>query len=177
METVISTLGVITVSSIINSITTLSTNVYTLIKNIKVSKNIHNSDIIKLLTKTDVASTIDLLHSVIKEIPEYYINSQSVMMVLKNVNEIIESIEIELKDIHTKIIYNEQLYVMTNWRSYSCKENLDSIELKINILDKRRDNLFKILEVFKNLNIHKIEDKIEEKTEQKTEDDMSKCPF
>ena len=39
---------------------------------------------------------------------------------------------------------------MSNWRSYDCKDNLDSIEIKVNILDRRRDNLFKILEVFKN---------------------------
>ena len=42
---------------------------------------------------------------------------------------------------------------MSNLRSFDCKDNLDSIELKVSILDRRRDNLFKILEVFKNLNI------------------------
>jgi hypothetical protein len=45
------------------------------------------------------------------------------------------------------------LYVMSNWRSYDFKENFNSIESKISILDRRRDNLFKILEVFKNLKI------------------------
>ena len=63
---------------------------------------------------------------------------------------IIGLIEDELKEIHRKITYNSQVYFMSNWRSYDCKDNLDSIEIKVNILDRRRDNLFKILEVFKN---------------------------
>jgi hypothetical protein len=39
---------------------------------------------------------------------------------------------------------------MSNIRSYDFKTNLDSIEVKVSILDRRRDNLFKTLEVFKN---------------------------
>ena len=39
---------------------------------------------------------------------------------------------------------------MSNIRSYDFKSNLESIEVKVAILDRRRDNLFKTLEVFKN---------------------------
>ena len=38
--------------------------------------------------------------------------------------------------------------------------NLRSIETKINILDRRKDNLFKVLDAFKNINItHTDEEK------------------
>jgi len=153
METVLGTIGVVTAGSIVNSVTTLSSNIFNIIGYIKISKHIHQNEIIKILTKTDVVSTIKLLQAIITEIPEYYTNSISVIIALKNVQEIIENIETELKDIHTKITYNESLYLMSNLRSFDCKDNLDSIELKVSILDRRRDNLFKILEVFKNLNI------------------------
>jgi len=151
MQAVIGTIGMVTATSVINSITCLSSNVFTLVGYIKLTKNIYQNDIIKILNKTDIEATIKLLHTMITEIPTYYNTSISVVTALKDVQEIISSIEDELKEIHRKITYNNTLYFMSSWRSYDCKENLDSIEIKVNILDRRRDNLFKILEVFKNL--------------------------
>ena len=150
MQAVIGTLGMVTATSVINSITTLSSNVFTLVGYIKLTKSIHQQEILNILNKTDIEATIKLLHTIISEIPEYYNSSLSVVVALKNVQEIISMIEDELKEIHRKITYNSNIYFMSNWRSYDCKDNLDSIEIKVNILDRRRDNLFKILEVFKN---------------------------
>jgi len=150
MNAVIGTLGITAAGTIINSITTLSTNVFTLMGYIKLSPHIAQSDIMKVLSKSDIETTIRLLQSIISEIPHYYNNSASVVIALKNVQEIIANIEEELKDIHNKIIYNSNLYLMSNIRSYDFKTNLDSIEIKVSILDRRRDNLFKTLEVFKN---------------------------
>jgi hypothetical protein len=153
MEAVIGTIGVVTIGSIVGSISTVSSSIYSIVTNIKVNKDIHNKDILNILEKTDVIATIKLLQSIMSEIPDIYINSISVVMALKNVHEIIEQIENELIDMHKKIDYNNNLYIMSNWRSYDFKDNLESIEKKINILDRRKDNLFKILETFKNLNI------------------------
>lgn len=158
MEAVIGTIGIVTIGSIVNSVTTVSSSIYILANSIKVSKHLHDNDINNILVNSDIINTIKLLQAVISEIPEYYINSISVVMALKNVQEIIENIEDELKDIHNKTNYNNNLYLMSNWRSYDYKDNLESIENKIKILDKRRDNLFKILEVFKNLDIKNTDD-------------------
>ena len=158
MEAVIGTIGVVTMGSIVGSITTVSSSIYSLVTNIKLNKHIHNEDIIKILTKTDVVTTIKLLQAVMYEIPENHINSISVVISLKNVHEIIEQIENELKDLHTKLEYNRSLYLMSNWRSYDFKDNLEKIEELICILDRRKDNLFKILETFKNLEIKNTEE-------------------
>lgn len=158
MEAVIGTIGIVTIGSIVNSVTTVSSSIYTLANSIKVGKHLHDKDINNILVNSDIINTIKLLQAVISEIPEYYINSISVIMALKNVQEIIENIEDELKDIHNKTNYNNNLYLMSNWRSYDYKDNLESIHNKIKILDKRRDNLFKILEVFKNLDIKYTDD-------------------
>ena len=150
MQAVIGTIGMVTASTVIQSITSLSSSVYMLMGHIRLTKDIHQTEILKILTKMDIEATINLLHNVILEIPEYYNSSLTVVTALKNVQEIISQIESELIEIHKKISYNSELKVMSNWRSYDCKENLDSIELKVSILDRRRDNLFKVLEVFKN---------------------------
>ena len=150
MQAVIGTIGIVTASTVIQSITSLSSSVYMLMGHIRVTKDIHQTEILKILTKMDIEATINLLHNVILEIPEYYNSSLTVVTALKNVQEIISQIESELIEIHKKISYNSELKIMSNWRSYDCKENLDSIELKVSILDRRRDNLFKVLDVFKN---------------------------
>jgi hypothetical protein len=150
MQAVIGTIGMVTASTVIQSITSLSSSVYMLMGHIRVTKDIHQTEILKILTKMDIEATINLLHNVILEIPEYYNSSLTVVTALKNVQEIISQIESELIEIHKKISYNSELKIMSNWRSYDCKENLDSIELKVSILDRRRDNLFKVLDVFKN---------------------------
>jgi hypothetical protein len=150
MQAVIGTIGMVTASTLIHSIGTLSSSVYMIMSNIRLTKDIHQTEILRILSKTDIEATINLLHNVILEIPEYYNSSVSVVTSLKNVQEIIAEIETELNEIHKKISYNAELKFMSNWRSYDCKDNLDSIETKVSILDKRRDNLFKILEVFKN---------------------------
>lgn len=151
--TVIGTLGMVTATSAINSITTLSSNIFSLVSYLRLTHNIQHTDIIKILNKTDIEVTIKILQTIISEIPEYYNSSLSVVESLKNVQEIIGQIEDELKEIHKKITYNASLYFFSSWRSYDCRENLNSIETKVIILDRRRDNLFKILEVFKNLEI------------------------
>jgi hypothetical protein len=153
MEAVIGTVGVVTLGSVVNSVTILSSSVYNLITNIKLTKHIHQPELTKILTKTDMVATINLLNGVISEIPDFFTNSMSVIIALKNVQEIIESIESELKEINNKLSYNQTLYVMSNWRSYDFKEHLDSIECKISVLDRRKDNLFKTLELFKNLKL------------------------
>ena len=77
-----SVLGVISISAvttagaiIINQISSLSTNVFTLLNNIisvaKISTTIYQIELIKLLTKTDVEATLKLLHAIILEIPHH----------------------------------------------------------------------------------------------------------
>ena len=89
MNAVIGTLGITAAGTVINSITTLSTNVFTLMGYIKLSPHIAQSDIMKVLLKSDIETTIRLLQSIISEIPHYYNNSTSVVIALKNVQEII----------------------------------------------------------------------------------------
>ena len=72
-----------------------------------------------------------------------------IIIAIDNVKEIIQMIETELNEIHTKIDYNKSLYIAPSFRSFDCNINLTNMETKISILDKRRDNLFRVIEVFK----------------------------
>ena len=133
-------------ASMVNSITLLSNNVYTLLNNI--AKNTHQIELINLLTKTDINSTIKLLHAVIIEIPES--NNQSILISLDNVKDIISQIENELISIEKKIEYNKSIYILPSFRSYDCSLDLNRITTKIEILDRRSNFLFRILDLCKN---------------------------
>ena len=166
-----SVLGVISISAvttagalIINQISSLSTNVFTLLNNIisvaKISTTIYQIELIKLLTKTDVEATLKLLHAIILEIPlrinleDEKIKNQanSIIIALENIKNIISMIEKELEDIHEKIDYNNKLYLLTNIRSIECLSNLQNIETLISVLDIRSNYLFRTLKIFKLFN-------------------------
>ena len=150
MNVIIGALSLGTISTVINSISTMSMNIYSLSTNIKLSKNIYHKDVRDILIKTDLAATIKLLQNIIIDIPQYYDDNSSVIIALKNVQEIIIEIEKELRMINQKMQYNNNIYLMKNFRSYDFKNELSSLETYINVLEKRRDNLFKTLDLFKN---------------------------
>lgn len=149
MQAAIGVLSLGTISTLINSISSLSMNIYSLSSSIKLSKNTYHSEIISLLIRTDLESTIKLLDSIITEIPHFYNSSISILISLKNVQEIIIQIELLLKQIHVKMNYNNNIYLLKNLRSYSFSDELKNLEILIEVLEKRKDNLFKTLEVFK----------------------------
>jgi hypothetical protein len=149
MQAAIGILSLGTISTMINSISSLSINIYSLSSSIKISKNTYHADIINLLIRTDLESTIKLLDSIITEIPHFYNSSMSILISLKNVQEIIIQIEGILKQIHDKTNYNSNIYLLKNFRSYSFSDELKNLEILIEVLEKRKDNLFKTLEIFK----------------------------
>lgn len=149
MQAAIGVLSLGTISTLINSISSLSMNIYSLSSSIKLSKNTYHAEIINLLIRTDLETTIKLLDSIITEIPHFYNSSMSILISLKNVQEIIIQIELLLKQIHDKMNYNNNIYLLKNLRSYSFCDELKNLEILIEVLEKRKDNLFKTLEVFK----------------------------
>jgi hypothetical protein len=149
MQAAIGVLSLGTITGLINSVSTLSMNIYSLSGSIKLSKNTYHTDIISLLIRTDLESTIKLLESIITEIPHFYNSSMSILISLKNVQEIIIQIEGILKQIHEKMNYNNNIYLLKNLRAYSFSDELKNLEILIEVLEKRKDNLFKTLEVFK----------------------------
>lgn len=149
MQAAIGVLSLGTISTLINSISSLSMNIYSLSGSIKLSKNTYHVEIINLLIRTDLETTIKLLDSIITEIPHFYNSSMSILISLKNVQEIIIQIESILKQIHDKMNYNNNIYLLKNLRSYSFCDQLKNLEILIEVLEKRKDNLFKTLEVFK----------------------------
>ena len=133
--------------TMITSITTISTNIITLVGFISNYPTNIKPDIVKILIKLDIEKKILLLHSIIEEIPKFYEVSESIIIALKNVEEIVEKIEKELQNIQEKLIYNSNLFM--RFRSYDFTDNIESIETYAHILENRKEDLFRTLTVFK----------------------------
>jgi hypothetical protein len=110
MQAAIGVLSLGTITGLINSVSTLSMNIYSLSGSIKLSNNTYHTDIIDLLIRSDLEITIKLLESIITEIPHFYNSSMSILISLKNVQEIIIQIEGILKQIHDNMNYNNNIY-------------------------------------------------------------------
>jgi hypothetical protein len=153
MQTIIlSTLGTtLGISSILSSISTLSSSIFSLVGQIKLTKNIHQNEILQVLTKADIEATIILLESIIIEVSqkETFVNNKFILIALQHVKQSIVEIEAELKIIKERITYNSTLYVMSNLRSYDLLKNLNIVEAKILVLDRRCEYFFKSLELAK----------------------------
>jgi hypothetical protein len=159
MATIVGVLSMSTAAIAINQITNITTNVCSLINNIvgiaKLSNNVYQVELIKVLTKTDIEATLKLLHAIIIEIPFNNLENEknqynSIVIALENMKDIISKIEEELKNIHTKIEYNSSLYLLSNIRSYDCMPNLEKIETLVLILDRRFNYLYITLKILKN---------------------------
>ena len=137
-------IGTFAITPIINSITTLSSNIFGLMTHIRVTKNVHYDEIIKVLNRTDIEATITLLQTIIADLSEKEHN-KFIIIALQHVKDSIASIETELSEIKERIAYNSTLYLMASMRSYDLLPNLNAIELKSAVLDKRCDYLFKAI--------------------------------
>ena len=126
--------------SVVNSIATLSSNIFGLIS--PLAKNPHTVELQRLLEKSDIVCTIELVQKVISDMKS---EDTSVAFLLEKIQEIIAQIEKELRDVREKVNYNSSLYLLQNIRSYDCGESLTKMEIYIAILEKRVENLFRVL--------------------------------
>ena len=148
MDILIGAITIGTITPVINSISTISQNVFSMLNLIKTTAS--QPDVQIFLSNSDIEATLYLIHTIISEIPSYYNDSVSIIIALQNMQQIILEIEIELKNIHQQILYNDSLYIMKNIRGYNLTLIIEKISNKILILDKRKENLFRTLEIFKN---------------------------
>ena len=102
-----------------------------------------------MLNRADIEATITLLQHIIIEVSkkESLANNSFIIIALQHVKDSIAEIESELKVIKERITYNMSLYLLVSLRSYNLLLNMNAIEAKISILDRRCEYLFKSLEL------------------------------
>lgn len=144
MNVVLGTIGMISASSVVNSMHTLSNSIFSLLGKIRLTKHVYDKEIEETIMKTDLEKTLQLLNIIIKGIET---TNEPVLLALTNLQNIITEIENELKDIYEKIQYNSSLHFFISWRSFDLRKNIKDLILKIEVLEKRRLYLFETMKL------------------------------
>lgn len=133
--------------SILNSITTLSSNIFNILSSFRIAKDPHTVELQTLLEKSDIVCTIGLVKHILTDLEEdqTFKLKSTVLFAVEKIQTIIGIIDTELKDIQAKIDYNFSLYVLQNMRSMDCTINLTKMETNITILEKRVNHLFQVI--------------------------------
>ena len=143
--------------AVVNSIATLTGNVYGLISSLQLA-NPHTVELKALLEKSDVETTVQLVQHILADLAVLAEGSKadqhpafrfqhSLVFALEKLREIITLLEVELTAIREKLAYNASLYLCKTLRSIDCSVPLHTLETHISILEKRMFILFKILKV------------------------------
>lgn len=93
-----------------------------------------NSKMCEFLDVTDIQVKIDVYSSLLKELP--YVESETVLVCIKNINAVIKEIEEKLILVQTKITYNCTIW-FKRFRSYSFKDDIAKLTILIKKLDVR----------------------------------------
>ncbi len=131
---------------IITSLFTTSKNIVTHVNNIK---SYTNNEIADLLITEDVETKILILENVINELNINNNTSKSIVECINKLHEILTKIENELPLIHDKIIWNESLYILKSFRSYTFTEDVKSVNKYLKILEIRKKLLLDTIKIKK----------------------------
>lgn len=140
---VVSTIGT---DLIIQTVTTTTSSIGSLIKYLTTSNQTCIQDILIILRKIDLEFTISIINELVKEQNGKQLN-QSVKKALVGVHEILDRIDQELTSIKKAIEYHNTKY-FAGWRGFSWNGNIDLIKEHDNTLKHRYMILVDLLEIY-----------------------------
>lgn len=127
----------------ISTLTTSAQGIFLLCNNI----NKNNIDITYFIKKLDIYADINVLEILLKEIDLEKHYSQTLAMCLKNLQECVSDIELQLIFIHNRINYNKSLWYIFQYKSFKFTDIISELEILKKKLDNRKNLLFDILKI------------------------------
>lgn len=113
----------------------------------------HLPEVQQIINDIDINNDIKIINNLIKEVRNNDINSPTFDAALNSIDEILASINNEIKNIETEIINHKQKWFNT-WRTPNYSKNITTLKNMKSKLNNRLDNLVKITQVLNNLNIN-----------------------
>jgi hypothetical protein len=129
---------------LINTITSSTNGISSLVNTIKSYK--HSNNICLILKQTDIEMSMKILKILISEINIKDNCTVTLLMSLVSLSECLNDIEKELHIINTKSSYNKSLWI--SWkRAYEFEENENNLILLKTTLDMRKEFLFSVVKI------------------------------
>jgi len=157
----LTSLSLLGTSQAINIIYSSTNNIYYIVSSLfSVNHTTHIETVYNFLEKTDLQTTLEIYTTLLREIDFSSYDYESFHISLQNIRKIIQSIELEMIDIHNKTIYNHSLYSGTKWLSYTFRSNVQHLE----VLHSKLENSIRTLKIVQNIiqnNKKKKQDELE----------------
>jgi len=131
---------------IIGTITSTTSSIGSMIKYLTSSSQAGISDIITVITASDLEFTINIIEQLVKEQDAKQIN-ESVRKALVGVSEILELINQELSSVKKATEAHKTKY-FKGWRSFCWDGNIENIKKHNMILRHRYGILFELLKIY-----------------------------
>lgn len=132
----------LTTNLLINTIKRSSFNINYLLNYFNSSKDVN----IQIeLQRMDVMYKLKLNDTLLNEIK---INDkESIQFVIKELKIVINMIQKELNAMFEKVKFNNSLFILSSYRSYSFKKHLENLKIFTKLLDTRYNDLIKITSI------------------------------
>ena len=101
-----------------------------------------------ILEELDIHATLQVIDSLLEEVPENYNDNKSLHTCIHNVNEIIEKIKENLGKINNEVEYHKTKY-FNYWRTPQYETDVKKLKKLKPILDKRLKLFINVLKIAK----------------------------
>lgn len=169
MEYIITGLSVTAMMGSVSAITTLANGVYSLSDRIIKSTDSGIMDIKRLVEASDLKNRIRIMDIFVREIDISNKNNKnssnktprSIIECIESIKKSVKDIEAELKDIQSRIDYNDNLYfTIGGTRAYKFNNSYKRLDAKIKTLNSRYETLRTLFSMRHLLNPDQIQQKI-----------------
>ena len=141
--------GTLGTDIVIRTLTTTTSSIGSVISYLSTNTKPGASDITDTLTSLDLEFTVNIIESVVKEYEDKELSS-AIKKIILGVNEVLESIHMELNAIKEAIEYHNSKY-FKGWRSFSWNSNsgnMDNIKKHNDVLRNRYKMLLGLLKIY-----------------------------
>jgi hypothetical protein len=128
----------------IKTITGTSQTIYEIFGYINRMKGMKSKQVIKKMDALDLESCLRIVESLLKEIDKTNMTN-TLILCLSSLNEMINYIHYEIKTINKKISDNKKIYILKYFRGQDFTENLNNLENYKLLLNERLNRLMKLL--------------------------------
>lgn len=147
--TTINTLGIVSANMCLKAVLFTCSKSLGLIKSLTYTNVNHYNDLNKLLIKTDVKQKIAKIHKLIMDLEKLELKD-CIKLAISDLHYTIKSINDILENCIDLNVYHKQLW-LHQYRSLDMNDYLNQLDLHINILNIRFDDLYKLTCILKNI--------------------------
>jgi hypothetical protein len=145
----INTFGLITANMCLKTVMFTCSKSLGLIKSLSIQDVNHYEELNKLLVKTDVKQKIAKIHQLLMDLEKYELKS-CIKLAISDLHYTIQTINNLLEQCINLNQNHKQLW-LHQYRSLNMNDLLIQLELQINLLNIRFDDLYKIITIIKNV--------------------------